>query len=71
MGEVLKISVPAGYAMDAERRPAGSDGTQVVLTVWAVDGHPPWEHEVSLALSPMQRLQHALRFGLGMIGRTR
>ena len=57
--------------MDAERRPAGSDGTQVVLTVWAVDGHPPWEHEVSLALSPMQRLQHALRFGLGMIGRTR
>ena len=69
MVEVLKISIPAGYAMDAERRPAGTDGTRVVLTIWAVDGHPSWEHEVSLALTPVQRLQRSLRHTLETFGR--
>ncbi len=69
MGEALKISIPAGYAMDCTRHPAGSDATRVVLTIWAMDGHPPWEHEVSLALSPMQRLQRVLKNSLsGIVG---
>ena len=71
MGEVLKISVPAGYAMDSKSFPAGSDGIQVVLTVWEVDGHPAWEHEVSLALTQIQRLKRRLKYVLWGIGTPR
>ena len=67
MKDTIKFDIPAGYAADYERYPAGVTATRIVLTIWKVDDHPEFSMQIPLGLTPLQRAGRGIRaaFGLG------
>ena len=67
MADSIKIDIPAGYAADYEKSPAGLNATRVVLTIWAVDGHQPWTMEVPVGLTPLQQSLQKMKRAWGSL----